>query len=102
VLLFLVTVGAFSAIVLCSIDELIGLSVAESKSGSRAAPPPEYGTTGTCEPGKMNAVRLLLPVAILVEESETEDKEATLLFRDTASDAEDKAFLTYHQLVAYE
>ena len=40
-------------------------------------------------------MRVLPPVAI--ERSETEDTEATMLFRDT----EDKGFLTYHQLVVY-
>jgi hypothetical protein len=44
-------------------------------------------------------MRVLLPVVI---ESEREDTEATTLSRDTASDAEDKVFTTYHQLVAYE
>jgi hypothetical protein len=40
-------------------------------------------------------MRVLPPVAI--ERSETEDTEATMLFRDT----EDKGFLTYRQLVVY-
>lgn len=44
-------------------------------------------------------MRVLLPVVI---ESEREDTETTTLSRDTASDAEDKVFTTYHQLVAYE
>jgi hypothetical protein len=42
-------------------------------------------------------MRVLPPVAIERSESETEDTEATMLFRDT----EDKGFLTYRQLVVY-
>lgn len=76
-LLFPVKVGTFAAQVfmLRSMDKLTSLSdaetklggravllfpvaVAESKSGSRAVPLPEYEPTGTCKPGPVTVCEI--------------------------------------------
>src|SRR5208282_5097379 len=44
--------------------------VAESKSGGRTVPPPEYEPTGTCEPGPMNGAVTACEISVLLPKLE--------------------------------